>query len=66
MCSNELLMGNLEAANFPGQRQRALLVIRIQDMLEHLGVKVCPDVTVTLLDGGLHGLRSAGVCCACK
>lgn len=56
MSSNELLVRHFEAADLPGQRQGALLVVGVEHMLQDMGVKVCTDVAVTLLNGGLDAL----------
>ncbi len=66
MCSNELLVRNLEAADLSCQCQRALLVVRFQHVLQDVGVKIGPDVAVALLYCCLHSLRPAGICCACS
>lgn len=56
MSSNELLVRHLEGADLPGQRQGTLLVVRVQHMLQDMGVKVGPNVAVPLVNGGLDAL----------
>ena len=41
-------------------------MVRVQHVLQDVGVKVGPDVAVALLYCCLQGLRPAGICCACS
>ena len=56
MSRNELLVRHFEAADFPCQSQGAFLVVRVDHMLQHMGVKVGHDVAVPLLYGRFYAL----------
>ena len=63
MGSNQLLMRNLQATDLSRQGQGALLVVRVEHMLQHVGVKVGPDLAVSLVQCFFHSLGSACICC---
>ena len=59
---NELLVSQLESADLSGQGKGPLLMIGVEDVLQHFGVKIGAQITVTLLDGCLDSLGLISIC----